>query len=812
MSLIHHWPLVDGLKDIISRVPLTGDSTETIGKIGPCRELNEQFLRVTNSSLKDLSVFSVSMWFKYSSAKAAWTDIFGLEIQNNVSPKAVSLRLEITSIDGTSAGIFNNGILTNSSGAGKYLTLTKEKWHHFVLTKDNELIQYFLDGVLIQQYRFLDVIDCSDGWCTGEFHLGDETYNYKGCFNDVRIYNHVLNDLEIKELAKALVLQYNFNNIYAESTVNLISGLRQGGRTTYDSENITITTAGLNQDTYFYLKTSEALVEGTTYTLTCWGENIGEGKEFTFGMQGQTTEYQRFTIKDGYNELTFVANSYVNGLTEILMDDTSRTGWESKAIFSKFQLEKRDYATPYVRGTRNGLGIEDESGYGRSTTIYNNSALTKDTNSGSFGFRTSGSEDRTAHANCSYLKADLGASITPTAFTIAFNAKVNTWGAQTSGVLSLNTVGTEPTAYLGSTFVQYDSNFRLNNSVDSTQKSISAGIIIKNEWHHYAFTWDGKVLKGYRDGSQYGSDVAAEFVPDPFRYVFLGYDRAGGAGRDADITWGDFRLYMTTLRAEEILDLAKTKGYITENGDIACGEFVEDQAEALITGRSVFETAEVCESALPDEYDQLESISFDYAAGTSEPYINTGYNTTDIYQIDCDIEVAAAASNYQFGQQQKSGWMYNGFYGTGSLEFNWAALTPRPTARARHTMTQTLSEDGSELIIIIDGTTWTTTPGTNGQGGDFYIFACRNNNNAFRHYGAGMTLYSFRIHEGYRTIRDFIPARRRNDGAIGLYDVATQMLYTNAGTGEFKAGPIVKNNEAMIYENGNISGKEIIEI
>lgn len=190
MSLIHHWPLVDGLKDNLSRVPLTGNSTEVTGKIGPCRELDGQFLQASDSKLKGLDIFSISMWIKYSETKADWADIFGLGIQHNVSLQVKSLRLEVTSTNGTSAGVFNNGILTNSGGAGRYLTLTKEKWHHFVLTKDNELIQYFLDGMLIHQYRFLDVAGCSDGWCTGEFHLGD--VNYKGCFSDVRIYDHIL--------------------------------------------------------------------------------------------------------------------------------------------------------------------------------------------------------------------------------------------------------------------------------------------------------------------------------------------------------------------------------------------------------------------------------------------------------------------------------------------------------------------------------------------------------------------------------------------------------------------------------------------
>ena len=196
MSLIHHWPLVDGLKDNLGRTPLTGSSTVAIGKIGPCREVDGQFLQASDSKLKGLDIFSISMWVKYSSAKAAWTDIFGLQITNGVT--STPLRLEITSVEGNKAGVFNNGILTTSSGAGTYITLEKEKWHHIVLTKDSSTIQYFLDGTLISQYNFLNIEGCTNGWGTGEFHIGDNKQNYKGCFNDVRIYDHVLSQTQVK--------------------------------------------------------------------------------------------------------------------------------------------------------------------------------------------------------------------------------------------------------------------------------------------------------------------------------------------------------------------------------------------------------------------------------------------------------------------------------------------------------------------------------------------------------------------------------------------------------------------------------------
>ncbi len=37
-------------------------------------------------------------------------------------------------------------------------------------------------------------------------------------------------------------------------------------------------------------------------------------------------------------------------------------------------------------------------------------------------------------------------------------------------------------------------------------------------------------------------------------------------------------------------------------------------------------------------------------------------------------------------------------------------------------------------------------------------------------------------------VRDFIPCYRKQDGVIGMYDLANDVFYTNAGTGTFLKG------------------------
>lgn len=52
-------------------------------------------------------------------------------------------------------------------------------------------------------------------------------------------------------------------------------------------------------------------------------------------------------------------------------------------------------------------------------------------------------------------------------------------------------------------------------------------------------------------------------------------------------------------------------------------------------------------------------------------------------------------------------------------------------------------------------------------------------------------LYSMSIWQNNTMVRNFIPAKRNSNNAVGMYDTVSQTFFTNAGTGEFIAGPEV---------------------
>jgi hypothetical protein len=73
-------------------------------------------------------------------------------------------------------------------------------------------------------------------------------------------------------------------------------------------------------------------------------------------------------------------------------------------------------------------------------------------------------------------------------------------------------------------------------------------------------------------------------------------------------------------------------------------------------------------------------------------------------------------------------------------------------------------------------------------------------------------LFKCNIYNGGQLVRNFIPAKRRSDNIVGLYDAVNKQFYTNAGSGSFTAGPVLSDKSAAFYEAGHIAGRNLIEV
>ena len=69
-----------------------------------------------------------------------------------------------------------------------------------------------------------------------------------------------------------------------------------------------------------------------------------------------------------------------------------------------------------------------------------------------------------------------------------------------------------------------------------------------------------------------------------------------------------------------------------------------------------------------------------------------------------------------------------------------------------------------------------------------FLFALDNKDKAEQN--IKMKLYAAKIYEGENMVRNFIPARRKEDKKLGLYDAVGLKFYENKGTGDFVAGAV----------------------
>lgn len=189
------------------------------------------------------------------------------------------------------------------------------------------------------------------------------------------------------------------------------------------------------------------------------------------------------------------------------------------------------------------------------------------------------------------------------------------------------------------------------------------------------------------------------------------------------------------------------------------------------------------------DYEALEYISSD---GTA--YIDTGYTANTSIGVVADIAITEAyfssGTKYLFGN---SGGGIISFAVTSGGGTSWFATTSSyySSSYVRNEIMH-ISAWSDKYWVNGSGVAKTTGNVTAGQG-NFYIFRARSSQS-----NSTMRLYRFRLYESsnngasYTLLRDFIPARRKSDSVLGLYDLKNAQFYPNSNSsGTFTAGKVI---------------------
>lgn len=183
-------------------------------------------------------------------------------------------------------------------------------------------------------------------------------------------------------------------------------------------------------------------------------------------------------------------------------------------------------------------------------------------------------------------------------------------------------------------------------------------------------------------------------------------------------------------------------------------------------------------------YKQLE-----YIQSTGTQHIDTEFYPNGNTRVQCKW-MNGSSNGVVFGA-------YNGNWTTG-FGFYAAEVNSQGTYfrhyfsndNTKLTKTIIMETDMNKGSLVINGTSYFTTDTKSFTlNYPMYIF-CGNWTGRLEQPVSTQLCY-FKIWDNDVLVRDFIPVRRKSDNIICLYDKVTQEFFTNAGTGEFIAGPEV---------------------
>ncbi len=559
MSLIHWWPLNGNTIDLgLSPCTVAGNPAfVTNGKIG--RGLGGGDL--TMSAAATAQVFnkkavSICFWLYNGGSTGCIFGTDGMTAPNNRRftlyqyPTANDLHWSWQNED--SNDTFTSGVKTG--------VITSNAWTHICAVWDSGTARIYINGAQVAT---------STGTCTSTNWAFDTVIaraNSTRYYNDIRIYNHALSIKEVKEISKGLVLHYNFEDPYIESTTNLISSV--------NSSNAKLPKAGngvdlqsTSGDAYCSLALSTALVNGSTYTLSFDISNLQNGEMFSFGFYDSGMHNITSFNQNGRATITFTAWNTASKLT---FDDGTRTNTTVVSL-RNFQLEKKDHATPYVNGTRSGELVYDSSGYGYNGTVTGNCQIKSDSAAGKHSIYSPAGANYVERQNFPFGGFNADQQVTINAWVKIVGYVGSDWNTifrlaatdardqqlhfcyNSSGNIVLSQYSDDP---------QFTTNVALNTWAMIT-------------WVHYK---DGSTAKCkyFVNGQQVGSTQSYSGllnIQNNARLTLF-YDSIRN-NYGANLQMGDFKIYSTALSADDILAEYNRKAAIDKNGNLFTGEIVE---------------------------------------------------------------------------------------------------------------------------------------------------------------------------------------------------------------------------------------------
>lgn len=682
MSLVAWYPLNGNTNDYSGNgYHLTGTPTYTSnGKIGQAVDINRNWGSSTGFTDSICAGdFSVAFWIKipYSA-----TYTVSQPIGTNTS-RSMNLFVYPSLYD------FHG---SQTEGWVDYGFFTTDTWIHVtvVFNKKNGIAYRYKNGTLFASSA------STTNSVGNTFQIGNPTYYSSDVeLNDIRFYDHALSEKEIKEIAKAKILHYTFDD-FQEPTNNLYVCPKSNSEFNVIGNGIfTVESYSINEVIYKYDYTqnltwtyhgmSFPVTSGVKYTYSCdvyiSANSNATGNIWVFNIEGNlpASAYYNANNKGTWQTLTgTVTASGTGNATFFLYPSTSTifatTGY---VLYRNPRVEQKTYSTPFINGSRSGI-VNDQSGFRNNATLAlaTTPQWVSDSKIGSGTYKFNNKEK----SNLFNLIKTNNTLFIPQQFTISAWIKGST---SDQPIQNIYPFGWANLCTMGPKQGVDDSRSGIIYYYDSsnyTGWNPGGKSIYNNSWHHWVITYNGITgdIKQYVDGILNGvGNLTNLYHLQSFRYFYVGsaWD-PGYGGHDGYID--DVRVYATTLSETDIFELYQTRASIDNAGNLFTPQVVEDiEPTVNLVSNNSFESGSYSGWVISNAttgtcsvdsvgYDGTYSLKATVSNG-GDQYQHVGYNfgydiTGKSFTVSAYVKTVATTSNIKcatYWQNSAGSWIFS---------------------------------------------------------------------------------------------------------------------------------------------------------
>ena len=336
MSLQVWLPLTKDLRQQgLSNITVTnnGATFNSAGKLGGCYEFaSGKRIQTTLPSTSNLNSKAISFacWVNVSSWNSSYDCLMSIADGTGWQQSRATLCRNNT------ASTLCWNIADGNTSTRVYTTtsLSTNTWYHIACTYDGANLKIYVNGALNNSAA----ATLSIGYA-GTFNIGGwsgNNYPINCKMNDVRVYNHCLSLMEVKELAKGLVLHYPLNRQGLGPSNLIKNGFGELGTENWtNSSNISTTDIPSGQSDIKISVTNNYTVERIkiypthTYKFSAWIKATTTSGStypslFPYDVDGKFIDYYKCSDSFNLNTMTTLKQQLKTGDTKIYVNDLSQ--------------------------------------------------------------------------------------------------------------------------------------------------------------------------------------------------------------------------------------------------------------------------------------------------------------------------------------------------------------------------------------------------------------------------------------------------------------------------------------------------------